>query len=55
MEKTVEKFANKVLEMTTDGYPDTQEDCRQTVAIVAFLTGCYMYNKQAALNSMDKN
>lgn len=52
-EETVEEFADKVLEMTTDGYPDTPEDCRQTVAIDAFLRGCY--NKQAALIAMDKN
>nr|XP_011442825.2 uncharacterized protein LOC105339112 [Crassostrea gigas] len=52
-EETVEEFADKVLEMTTDGYPDTPEDCRQTVGIDAFLRGCY--NKQAALIAMDKN
>jgi hypothetical protein len=52
-EESVEEFADKVLEMTTDGYPDTPEDCRQTVAIDAFLRGCT--NKQAALIAMDKN
>ena len=39
--------------MTTDGYPDTPEDCKQTVAVDAFLRGCL--NKQAALIAMDKN
>lgn len=40
LEETDEIFANKVLEMTTDRYPDTKEDCRQTEAIAAFLTDC---------------
>lgn len=40
LEETDEIFANKVLEMTTDRYPDTKEDCRQTEAIDAFLTDC---------------
>lgn len=48
--ETVEEFADIVLEMTTDGYPDTPGDYRQTVAIDASVRGCY--NKQA---TMDKN
>lgn len=52
-EESVEEFADKVQEMTTDGYPDTPEDCKQTVAVDAFLRGCL--NKQAALIAMDKN
>ena len=50
---SIEEFADKVQEMTTDGYPDTPDNCRQTVAIDAFLRGCQ--NKQAALTAMDKN
>ena len=52
-EESVEEFADKVQEMTTDGYLDTPEDCKQTVAVDAFLLGCS--NKQAALIAMDKN
>ncbi|KAK3086893.1 hypothetical protein FSP39_025070 [Pinctada imbricata] len=52
-DETIEEFADKIQEMTTDGYPDTPDDCRQTVSIDAFLLGCL--NKQAALTAMDKN
>ena len=52
-EESVEEFADKVQDMTADGYPDTPENCKQTVAIDVFLRGCT--NKQAALIAMDKN
>ena len=52
-EESLEEFADKVQEMTTDGYPDTPEDCNQTVAVDAFLRGCT--TKQAALMSSVAN
>ena len=39
--------------MTTEGYPDQPEDCKQTVAVNAFLRVCTY--KRAALIAMDKN
>lgn len=47
LEETVDEFANKVLNMTTDGYPDTPEDCPQTVVIDALLqqTSCSKFKE----------
>jgi hypothetical protein len=39
-DETLEKFAEKVMEMAIDEYPNTSDHCIQTVAVDAFLKGC---------------
>ena len=53
MDETLEEFAERVLEMATDGYYNAPEPVVETIAVDAFLKGCT--DKKAVLFAMEKN
>jgi hypothetical protein len=52
-EESLEKYAERAQELTTDGYPGTPDSFIQIVATDAFLKGCS--DRKAALTAMDKD
>ncbi|XP_061195172.1 DNA ligase 1-like [Saccostrea echinata] len=53
VDETLEEFAERIEELTTEGYPDTPEYFKSTITIDAFLRGCT--EKRAALVTLDKD
>jgi len=52
-EESLEEYAERAQELSTDGYPGTPNSLIQIVATDAFLKGCS--DKKAALTAMDKD
>ena len=52
-EETIEEFAERIEELSTEAYPDTPDFFRNTITIDAFLRGCT--EKRAALVTLDKD
>lgn len=50
-DKTMEVFAEKIEELSTEAYPNTPDFLRNTISIDAFLTGCT--GKGVALVTLD--
>ena len=52
-EESLEKYAERAQELTTDGYPGTPDSFIQIVTTGGFLKGCS--DRKAALTAMDKD
>lgn len=52
-DETLEEFAERIEDLSTEAYPDSPEFFRSTITIDAFLRGCL--EKRAALVTLDKD